>query len=109
MELDKRIINDCKIYSCFDAEKAKEYVNSEGYFSNDISDFSNLCTCYHGTLKGVYKENPKSYLNEELDKYFHFFLPEEFVMGNVKKGKEIQTLYKGWISTKFHDRAGYQI
>lgn len=80
MNLDKRINDNYKIYTCFDVEEAKHYVGKHGYFTNDICDFNALYCCYYGTLKDVYDNNSRPYINKAIGHNFSFFLPEEFVM-----------------------------
>lgn len=92
MELDKRITDKKYIFDCFSTDKAKKYENCHGYFADYMYCFDNLVKCYKGTLKGVCRVTSSPYLtylneDEELKRYFNFFLPEEFVMGNVKKEK----------------------
>lgn len=86
MELDKRIKNDYKIFTCFDTEQAKQYVDTKGYFTNDMGDFKYLNDCYYGTLNGV-DNIAGSFLNKDFIRYFDFFLPEEFVKQRQAKKK----------------------
>ena len=53
MKLDSRIKSKSDILSCFDIEKAKEFVGQKGYFENDLYCFSDVETCYYDTLAEV--------------------------------------------------------
>ena len=79
MQLDKRIINGKRPLTCFDTEQAKQYVDTMGYFTDDISDFNNLDDCYYDTLNRVDDNSSRPFFNKYLSKYFTFFLPEKFI------------------------------
>lgn len=97
MELDKRIMSNYKIYTCFDIEEAKEYIGKQGYFADNIEEFNKLVNCPYDMLKNVYDNTDSSpfsfmsfcehhdhnYVNSNI---FKFFLPAEFV--NLTKPKE---------------------
>lgn len=87
MKLDNKVKEDYKIFTCFDTEQAKQYVDSKGYFTNDMGDFKYLNDCYYGTLNVVDNNSSRSYLNKDVPMYFGFFLPEEFVNGKQAKKK----------------------
>lgn len=90
MELDKRINEDYRIYTCFDTERAKEYIGEFGYFADDIEDFSNIgnSNLLYSMLKNVDNDSEFTYIpfNTESNSAWKFFLPEEFV--NLTKPKE---------------------
>lgn len=79
MEIDNKVKNNYRIFTCFDTEQAKQYVDTKGYFTNDIDDFNNLDDCYDGTLNVVYDNSSRPFLNKDFSRYFGFFLPEKFV------------------------------
>lgn len=86
MELDKRIKDNYRIFTCFDAEQAKQYVDTKGYFTDDIDEYRHLGDCYYGTLSVVNdKVGSGPYLNKDFSRYFSFFLPEEFIKQRRKK------------------------
>lgn len=126
MKLDNKVKDDYKIFTCFDTEQVKQYVDSKGYFTNDMGDFKYLNDCYYGTLNVVDNNSSRPYLNKDFSRYFGFFLPEEFVKGKQVKKKfrpctldnfglhigdlikfrkkddhafEIETMYMGYIKT----------
>ena len=88
MKLDKRITEDYKIYSCFDAEEAKEYVNAKGYFTDYYEHFNDVRRVHYGTLVDVDSDSEFSYRlhNSDRKESFKFFLPEKF----VKKEKKLR-------------------
>ena len=85
MKLDNKVKEDYIIFSCFGTEQAKQYVDTKGYFTNDIGDFNNLNDCYYGTLNVVDNNSSRSYLNKDFSRYFGFFLPEAYVKQKQKK------------------------
>lgn len=87
LDLDKRIPNKDCILTCFDTEQAKQYVDTKGYFTNDMGDFNNLDGCYDGTLNVVYDNSSRPFLNKDFSRYFGFFLPEKFVKEKQAKKK----------------------
>lgn len=96
MKLDNKVKEDYIIFSCFGTEQAKQYVDTKGYFTNDIGDFSNLDDCYYGTLNVVDDNSSRSYLNKDVPLYFNFFLPEEFV-----KEKQVKKKYRPYTIVEF--------
>lgn len=88
MKLDKRINKDYKIYSCFDTEQAKEYVNTKGYFTDYYENFSDLRKLFYGTCVDIdnVSEFPFRLSNSERKENYKFFLPEKF----VKKEKKLR-------------------
>ena len=102
MELDKKIKSNYKIFICFDTEKAKKYIGTQGYFTNDMSYFHNLDDCYKGTLSVVDNNSSRPYLNADVSRYFESFLPEEFV-----KQKEVKKKYRPFTIDEFNEQ-GFQ-
>ena len=88
MKLDKRINKNYKIYSCFDAEQAQEYVNTKGYFTDYYEHFNNVRQVHYGTLVDVDSNSEFSYRlhNSDREESYKFFLPEMF----VKKEKKLR-------------------
>lgn len=91
MKLDKRITENYKIYSCFDAEQAQEYINTKGYFTDYYEHFNDVRKLFHGTCIDIDNVSEFSYRlsNSEREESYKFFLPEKF----VKKEKKLR-LYK---------------
>lgn len=118
MNLDSRIKSKLDILSCFDIEKAKEFVGQKGYFANDLYCFSDLETCYYDTLDEVkdgdipFKDDdccswclfiPESFLNPRVffkpkpkEKKFRPFkdAKEFFIKTNFEAGDIIRVYYK---------------
>lgn len=85
MELDKRIKALSDILTCFDIEKAKQFIGQNGYFANTISYFSDIKFCKYGTLKSVLGDRQESFYMSETDEGFSFFIPECFVEPKEKQ------------------------
>ena len=84
MKIDNKVKDNYKIFTCFDTEQAKQYVDTKGYFTNDIGDFKNLDDCYYGTLNVVDNNSSRSYLNKDFSRYFEFFLPKDLLKTEEK-------------------------
>lgn len=90
MKLDKRIDKD-KIYSCFDTEQSKEYINTKGYFTDCYENFNDIRKLFYGTLENINNNSVFSYFNSERKETCRFFLPEKFVKSKEdKKEKELR-------------------
>ena len=107
MKLDKRINKDCKIYSCFDAEQAQEYIDTKGYFADHYENFDDVEKLFNGTLKYIDNDSafPYEFYNDEFgfsnDRFsnsFKFFLPEKFVK-KEKKLRPYKNISEFWNST----------
>lgn len=48
MNLDKHF--NMLPFNCFTVNHCKDFVKRQGYFSNDIENFSNIVKCGHGNL-----------------------------------------------------------
>ena len=96
MKLDNKVKEDYKIFTCFDTEQAKQYVDSKGYFTNDMDEYRCLDDCYYGTLNVVDNNSSGPYLNKDFSRYFNFFLPEEFV-----KQKQAKKKYRPYTIVEF--------
>lgn len=79
MQLDKRIKNKMMIYDCFNTIAAEEYVDKNGYFTNNFPDFADLGETNYGKLIEVATNNyaEKPYCTD--GKEYAYFLPEEYV------------------------------
>ena len=86
MELDERIIKDYKIFTCFDVEKAKQYIGKQGYFADHIEDFVDLDCIDRCELVLIQSEFKYPYCID--GDSFKFFLPCEFVKDEAKQEKE---------------------
>lgn len=86
MNLDKRIKSKSDILSCFDIEKAKEFVGQKGYFANDLYCFSVVETCYYDTLTEVAKDGNNPFKDDD-GCYWGLFIPESFLKPKPKEKK----------------------
>jgi len=93
MNLDKRIKSKLDILSCFDIEKAKEFVGQKGYFANDLYCFSVVETCYYDTLTEVFDGD--SPFKDDDGCYWNLFIPER-----VLKPKPKEKKYRPFKNTK---------
>ena len=76
MELDKRIKSLSDILTCFDIEKAKEFLGEKGYFAGDLYCFTDLQrACPYGTLADVY-DSDDAFRRKEDSIYYSCFVPE---------------------------------
>lgn len=85
MNLDKRIKSKLDILSCFDIEKAKEFVGQKGYFANDLYCFSVVETCYYDTLTEVFDGD--SPFKDDDGCYWNLFIPERVLKPKPKEKK----------------------
>ena len=83
MNLDSRIKSKSDILSCFDIEKAKEFVGQKGYFENDLYCFSDVETCYYDTLAEV-KDGDSPFKDDDCC-YWNLFIPESVFLKSKKK------------------------
>lgn len=83
MNLDNRIKSKLDILTCFDIEKAKEFVGQKGYFANGLYCFSVLETCYYNTLAEV--EDGDTPFKDDDYCYWNLFIPESFLKLKEKK------------------------
>lgn len=86
MNLDKRIKLKSDILSCFDIEKAKEFIGQKGYFANDLYCFSVVETCYYGTLTEVSKDGTSPFKDDD-GCYWNLFIPESVLKPKPKEKK----------------------
>lgn len=77
MNLDSRIKDILYIADCFTVDTYKKYVGTECYFSNEISNFSDLDQCTRGTLDAVYDDSVLPYGSKE--RGYSFCLASVFV------------------------------
>lgn len=86
MNLDKRIKSKLDILSCFDIEKAKEFVGQKCYFANDLYCFSVVETCYYDTLTEVFKDGSSPFKDDD-GCYWNLFIPESVLKPKPKEKK----------------------
>lgn len=74
MNLDKRIKSLSDILTCFDIERAKQFLGKKGYFVNAIANFNYLDIRKYGTLTDV-RDNDYPF-REWNNEYWSLFIPE---------------------------------
>lgn len=87
MELDKRIKDGRRPFSCIDIREAIQFIEMKGYFANDLGAFKYLgftdysqrfTTLSYGTLREVDNDSEKAF-SDEIGHKFNYFLPEEWI------------------------------
>lgn len=82
MKLDPRIEKISDILTCFDEEKAEQFLDKKGYFTQHIGDFHRLKNCKYGELVAIVDDPYYPYASkpdgDNIDTY-SFFLPEIYV------------------------------
>ena len=87
MELDKRIKSLSDVLTCFDIEKAKEFLGEKGYFAGDLYCFADLrrvCPPY-GTLADVFDDQDDTFQRKEDGIYYPYFVPECLLKSKEKQ------------------------
>ncbi len=76
MELDKRIKSLSDVLTCFDIERAREFLSEKGYFG-DLYCFTDLQReCSYGTLADVFGDSDDVFQRKEDSIYYPYFVPE---------------------------------
>ena len=86
MKLDPRIKSLSDVLTCFDIEKAKEFVGQKGYFANDLYCFSVVETCYYDTLTEVFKDGNNPFKDDD-GCFWNLFIPESVLKPKPKEKK----------------------
>ena len=97
MELDKRIKALSDVLTCFDIEKAKEFLGEKGYFAGDLYCFTDLQSCTYGTLTDACDDQAGPFHMREDNAYHQLFIPECSL-----KSKEKQ--YRSYTFMEFTDK-----
>lgn len=102
MNLDKRIKSKSDILSCFDIEKAKEFIGQKGYFANDLYCFSVVETCYYDTLEEVFEDVNDPFKDDD-GCYWGLFIPESVLKlkPKEKKYRPFKDINEFYIKTNF--------
>ena len=74
MELDKRIKSLSDILTCFDIERAGQFIGQKGYFADNNACFQNLTHRCYGTLTKI-DDNDYPFMVDNIE-YWRFFIPE---------------------------------
>ena len=83
MKLDKRIKSKEDILTCFDIEKAGQFLGHKGYFANVNSSYQNLDNKAYGILTEI-KDAAYSFKMDN-NEYWRFFIPEIILKPKQKK------------------------
>lgn len=90
LKLDNRIPNHSSIFTCFDTERAKQYIGKQGYFTSTYSNFANINNLPKGRLTGIDESFVSEKYHANVDKenvvkeYYSFFLPEDYLKPGEK-------------------------
>ena len=84
MKLDERIKSLSDVLTCFDVEKAKQFVGQRGYFVDFIESYQNLVNRCYGTLIEI-KDDNYAFKCEVAADYWRFFIPESRLKPKEKK------------------------
>lgn len=84
MKLDPRIKSLSDVLTCFDIERAKEFIGQKGYFSDYLCVFTDLSDRAAGPLTGI-RDNDYAFYQDEDGGYFRFFIPESSLKPIEKK------------------------
>lgn len=90
MELDPRIKSLSDILTCFDTERAKDFIGQKGYFADDLYRFDDLRYLDYGTLTDVdvYDRKSGAFHRRDANFYQQFFIPECRLRPEEKKPDE---------------------
>ena len=97
MELDKRIKSLSDILTCFDIEKAKEFLGEKGYFAGDLYCFTDLQSCNYGTLTDACDDQAGPFHMREDNAYHQHFIPERSL-------KRAEGKYRPYTFMEFTDK-----
>lgn len=92
MNLDKRIKSLSDILTCFDVQKASQFLGQEGYFSDGLEYYRCLASKKYGVLTEI--KDSDCPFKEGNNEYWRFFIPESRLkpVEPVEKVDEISIL-----------------
>lgn len=96
MELDKRIKSLSDILTCFDVERAKQFMGQKGYFAIALHWFGSVETCPYGTLEAVFDTEDHTFRKGH-DRGYPYFIPESSL-------KPIEKKYRPYTFMEFTDK-----
>ena len=77
MKLDSRIKALSDILTCFDTEKAAQFIGQTGFFAGDLYSFSDIRYCRYGILDRVVDtEDDKYDVFQRGEIFYPYFIPE---------------------------------
>lgn len=82
MKLDKRIELLTDVLTCFDIERAEQFIGQKGYFADVISSYQNLANRTYGTLAEV---KDGDYPFKVGESHWRYFIPEKCLLKPKKK------------------------
>lgn len=82
MKLDPRIKSLSDILTCFEIERANQFLGEKGYFATALSDFNYLDIIKYGTLTDV-RDNDYPF-KEGSNDYWAYFIPESILLEEEK-------------------------
>jgi hypothetical protein len=85
MKLDPRIKSLSDILTCFDIERAEQFIGQRGYFADTLYCFDDLGSCYHGTLTDACDGQAGPFHRRDDRSYKQFFIPESSLKPIEKK------------------------
>ena len=74
MKLDPRIKALSDILTCFDIERAEQFIGQKGYFADDLSDYDSLENGEYGTLTEVLDNEVPFKVDNRC--HWKYFIPE---------------------------------
>lgn len=75
MKLDPRIKSLSDILTCFDIERAEQFIGQKGYFTDYLCVFADLSDRAAGLLTGI-RDDDYAFYQDGDGGYFRFFIPE---------------------------------
>lgn len=85
MKLDPSIKSLSDILTCFDIERAEQFIGQKGYFADSLYCFDDLGSCYRDTLTDACDGQAGPFRRMETDNYQQFFIPESSLKPIEKK------------------------
>lgn len=104
MKLDSRIKALSDVLTCFDTEKAEQFIGQKGFFANSIDYFREGAPfCAYGTLKRIFDHEDQTdpFLNGEVDELYSFFIPERSLKSAKKKYRPFTSAKEFFLKTNF--------
>lgn len=98
MKLDPRIKSLSDVLTCFDVERAKEFLGEKGYFAGDLYCFTGLLSLNpYGTLANILDDADDTFQRREDSIYYPYFIPESSL-------KPIEKKYRPYTFMEFTDK-----
>lgn len=102
MELDKRIKSLSDVLTCFDIERAEQFIGQKGYFADGLSCYHNLANRTYDTLTHI-KDGDYPF-KEGNDSHWRYFIPEKcLVKPKEKQYRPFKDTNEFFIKTNFEE------